>query len=75
MKLEIESTEKIVVQNGIPARIWNGKTAAGVPVTCYIAHVAVDRSEDSSELDRELREVDAPRTEVVEFLARRPWWL
>jgi len=41
MKIEIESTEKIVAFNGVKARIWEGRTASGIPVHCYVTRIAV----------------------------------
>jgi hypothetical protein len=64
VKLTLESTTKIVQLNGVPARIWEGHTANGVPVHVYITRVAVDREEDNSELERELEEHRAPSPEV-----------
>ena len=30
MKITIENTDKIVTLNGVPARIWEGKTDSGI---------------------------------------------
>jgi hypothetical protein len=40
MKITIESTTKTVTLNGIPARIWEGTTEAGVLVICYVARIS-----------------------------------
>jgi hypothetical protein len=43
MKITVESTSKLVeLQIGqaiVPARIWEGHTADGVPVHCYITRI------------------------------------
>ena len=45
MKITIESTDKIVYLNGIPARIWEGETASGICVHCFITRIAVRKYE------------------------------
>ncbi len=65
MVVVIESTEKIVTLNGVPARIWEGKTASGIPLHCYITSVAVACKEDTSEFEAELKEHRAPSPEVA----------
>jgi hypothetical protein len=59
MKITIESTDKIVQLNGVPARIWEGQTDSGVPVLCYVSLISPqthDR-EVNAQFERELREV------------------
>lgn len=70
MKVTLESTTKIVTFNGIECRIWEGTTERGLPIHAYIAQVAVDRAEDSSELDRDLRE-NKPPSEAVSWIPAR----
>lgn len=65
MKITLESTDKIVTLNGVPARIWQGTTESGVPCHAYITRVGVDRTEDTSEFERELRETATPRAELA----------
>ncbi len=64
MKIEIESTTKIVQLNNIPARVWVGKTENGIPVHCYITRIAVARDADASEFERELQEHKPPTAEI-----------
>jgi hypothetical protein len=64
LKVTIESTTKITHLNGVPARIWEGKTASGIPVHCYITRVAVAGDQDTSQFERELQEHSAPSPEV-----------
>lgn len=61
MKIELESTAQIVECNGVECRVWQGKTAAGVPLTAFIARVAVDRAHDATQFERELRETPHPK--------------
>ena len=64
MKITIESTTKIVELNNVPSRIWEGRTATGIPVHCYITRIAVAKSENVSEFEQELRECVAPSPAV-----------
>jgi hypothetical protein len=71
MKLEIESTEKIVTLaiNGrdVPARVWQGKTDTGIEVHCYITRVAVRNGEPPEvfeRFERELKEHSPMRPEI-----------
>lgn len=70
MKVTLESTMKIVALDGVDCRIWEGTTERGVRIHAYIAQVAVDRAEDSSELDRDLRENKPPSAAVSWIPAR-----
>ncbi len=64
MKIEIESTTKIVTLNGIPARIWVGRTESGIPVHCFVTRIAVAKDADASEFERELQEHKPPTAEI-----------
>lgn len=64
MKIEIRSTTKIVHLNGVPARIWEGKTSSGIPVHCYITRVAHEIGLEPAEFLKELEEHEAPSPEV-----------
>ena len=65
MKITLESTEKVVQLNGVPARIWQGTTESGVPCHAYITRIAVDKADDTSQFERELQEHAAPRAELA----------
>lgn len=66
MRILIDSTSKIVTLNGgVEARIWEGHTAAGVPVHCYVTRIAVHNDHDASQFQRELQEHRAPSADVV----------
>jgi hypothetical protein len=60
MKAMLESTSKVVEFNGIPARIWEGKTEKGIPFHAFIVRVGVGRGEDSTEFEAELKETRSP---------------
>jgi hypothetical protein len=55
LKIEIESTTKIVtlVINGhnVPARVWQGATASGIPVQCFITRIAPEISKSDPKID------------------------
>lgn len=64
MQVQLESTDKIVTLNGVPARIWEGHTAAGVPCHAYVTRIAVSESVDASEFERELQYHRPPSAEI-----------
>lgn len=74
MIVTLESTDKIVelVVNGqaVPARIWEGKTASGIPCHAYITRIAVAPELDSSQFERELREC-RPATPAIAAIPLR----
>jgi hypothetical protein len=72
MKITLESTTKTVELNGVPARLWEGKTERGTPVFAFIALIGAS-TEDvpavpasvaeaalSAEFEADLRECKAP---------------
>lgn len=75
MKLTIETTSRIVEIeiNGVkvPARIWEGKSESGIPVTCAITRVAVHKDQNQAEFLRELSECKAPSPEAIEAFPLR----
>jgi hypothetical protein len=46
--------------NGIPARIWLGKTEGGVEFVLLVTLVAVAKTADSSQFEQELQEQPVP---------------
>ena len=67
MKVTLESTTKIVQLNGIPARIWEGKTDTGIQVHAFITRIAIDKDEPNAQLfEVELKECKLPSTGVSE---------
>lgn len=65
MKITIESTSKLVQLNGVPARIWEGKTESGIPVHCFITRIAAPLEEDQTEFLQQLQEHKAPSPEIA----------
>lgn len=65
MKITLESTDKLVDLNGIPARVWEGQTESGIRVHAFITRIAVHRDDDTSEFERDLQEHRAPSPEVA----------
>ena len=64
MRITIESTTKVVVVNGVLARIWEGETKSGIPVHVYVTRVAVGEGENQEEFERELQTHRPPSPEV-----------
>ena len=65
MKITIESTTKIVQLNGVPSRIWEGKTESGIKVHCFITRIACDENEpNTAEFETELKEQKPPSAEI-----------
>jgi hypothetical protein len=63
MRIQIESTTKIVTLDGVQMRVWEGATESGIPVICMVARVAVENSrppEDHAQFERELQEMKPP---------------
>lgn len=70
MKVTIESTTKMVHLNGVPTRVWEGKTESGIPVHCFITRIAVKKDQPATEFEKELLECKAPSPEVQAIPAR-----
>ncbi|HLK38813.1 MAG TPA: hypothetical protein VKU41_18755 [Polyangiaceae bacterium] len=70
MKVTLESTDKVVTLDGVPARVWQGHTERGVPCHAFIALVGVDREADHAEFERDLVERATPRAELQAYPAR-----
>jgi hypothetical protein len=78
VKVHLESTEKIV-ELGIdvdgrtvfvPARVWEGVTAAGVPCHAYVTRIAVANGEDQTQFERELAEQRPPSPAIAALPSR-----
>lgn len=77
MQIQIESTSKVVTLevNGatVPARVWQGHTASGTPVQCFITRIAPEvppEDERTQEFARELQEHTAPRATIASIPLR-----
>lgn len=62
MKITVESTEKLVTLNGVPARVWEGQTESGTPVHCFITRIVpvTHDQQQLAEFERELKEQRKP---------------
>lgn len=67
MQIQLESTDKIVEVNGVPARVWEGHTDTGIPVHALITRIGVDKDADLTQFEAELQECRAPSAAVDEF--------
>jgi len=65
VKLTIESTTRVISVNGVPARVWEGTSEAGVPVYLAVTRVSVPEGADQSEFTRELQAHRAPSDAAV----------
>lgn len=70
MRITIESTTKEVTLNGVPARIWEGRTDSGIPCHVYVTRIAVDRDEDTAEFEQDLQE-HRPASPEIEAIPLR----
>jgi len=70
MQIEIENTEKIVELNGVPARVWEGKTKSGINVHCFITRISPQQNEDIEEFEKELQQTRAPSVEIAAYPLR-----
>jgi hypothetical protein len=64
MTITISSTTKVVKVNGVDARVWEGETAAGVKIHCFITRIGVAQGQDTTQFETELEEQRAPSPEV-----------
>ena len=53
MKLTIESTDRVVMLGGVPARVFSGRTAGGLQLECLVTRI--------------LPEPPKPRPETIEM--------
>jgi hypothetical protein len=71
MQIQLESTSKVVTfeVNGaaVPARVWQGHTASGTPVQCFITRIAPEvpvNDPRNEEFARDLQEHSPPRPTI-----------
>lgn len=77
MNITIYPTSKIVhlehPDGTMPARIWEGQTATGIPVHVFITRIAPAIPRDDirqREFQKALQEVEPPSAEVVAYPLR-----
>ena len=56
MKITMTATEKLTEINGVQARLWEGITDQGVKCKVFVHRLAVHRSEDHTQFEKELIE-------------------
>lgn len=71
MKVTLESTDRVVNINGLPARVWQGTTESGIECHAFVTRIAVHKDLDASQFERELREVTPLRPELVDAIPLR----
>lgn len=65
MRVILESTTKVVNVNGVPARIWQGKTESGIEVHAFITRIAINKNESrKEEFEEELIQCSPPSADV-----------
>jgi hypothetical protein len=78
MTITLRSTAKVVglLINGVevPARVWEGETAAGIRCHAFISRIGVHEDLDSSEFDRELTATDAPLSADLDWIYDEGSW-
>lgn len=70
MNLILNPTTKVVQvvdpesERSIPARVWEGTTESGIPVTVLVTRIAVNNVDDTAEFEAELEACRPPSTYV-----------
>lgn len=74
VELHLRPTDKIVTANfdgcEMRTRIWQGKTATGIPVHAFITRVAVDKGRpehEYTEFEEAVKETETPRPDVEDY--------
>ena len=57
-------------EQGVKCRIWEGKTASGIPVVVLIPRIAVKNGNDTADFERELVECKEPSADAQAFPLR-----
>lgn len=64
MTVTLTSTTKIIElvtpAGTVPARVWEGVTESGIPVHAMITRLAVEKTADAAQFERELLECREP---------------
>lgn len=86
MKITIESTDLLTLvynsrpvsdpmapePGGVPARVWEGHTESGIPVTVCITRILVKAEHDQAQFQKELKEVSRPASaDTIEAIPLR----
>lgn len=71
MKVQLESTTKLIMLNGIQCRVWEGATEAGIACFAFIPRIGIHQDSDASEFERDLQECRPLRNAEVESFPAR----
>lgn len=76
MKILLESTSAFVTldtpDGSVPARLWEGTTASGVPLHAYVVRVFANNLDHAAELEGEmLTEQREPSPQVLALVTER----
>jgi hypothetical protein len=64
LRVVMTPTGQLTDIDGVPVRMWQGRTDRGVRCLVFVHRVAVDDASDCSEFDSELRGVSEPRKPI-----------
>lgn len=70
MRVTLHSTTRLVMLNGVPARVWEGATDSGIPVHAFITRIAAPQKADQTQFQKELAECASPSADVQVYPAR-----
>ena len=71
--LTMSPTSKVVMVNGVPARIWEGRTSGGVEVHAFVTRVCVSEkypAEVHARFRKALQETKKPSADVEGYPLR-----
>ena len=70
MKVMLQSTTMVIQVNGVPCRIWEGRTDSDIPVQALILRVAIPEGANHAQFRAELTECVPPSEGVSAFPLR-----
>jgi hypothetical protein len=65
VKITIESTDQIIMIDGVAMRVWNGVSERGVECFVFVHRLAVREDRDASQFEQELAEQTPPDNVIV----------
>jgi hypothetical protein len=68
MKMRIEATGLLTTIDGVPARLWIGVTAGGIPCRVYLCGLEARAEDDVERLEREMFDTLPPGKHVPQAL-------
>jgi len=67
MTIKIKATEVITDINGVPVRLWEGTTEAGIKCKVFVHRLAVHKDDDASQFEKELEEQMPPTIQGIDI--------